>query len=66
MSKLTGNIRYRTTWRGKMILQVEESLSASRYPDDTYEYTAWRDATVSDMVVTSVIGVIETELIDKV
>lgn len=66
MCKLTGKVRYRTTWRGKLILQVEESFSRSRYPDDTYEYTAWRDATVSDMVVTTVIGVNKTELTDNV
>lgn len=66
MSKLTGNIRYRTTWRGKLILQVEESLSASRYPDDIHEYTAWRDATLSDMVITTVFGVNNTELEQKV
>lgn len=66
MIKLTGKVRYRTTWRGKLILQVEESLSTSRYPDDIHEYTAWRDATVSDMIVTTVIGMNHTELIHKV
>lgn len=66
MSKLTGRVRYRTTWRGKLILQVEESLSTARYPDDTHEYKDWRDATVSDMVVATVIGVAKIEMTHKV
>lgn len=37
---LTGKTRYRTTWRGKVVLQVEE---AGRWGN------TWRDATLADI-----------------
>jgi hypothetical protein len=44
--------RFRTGFRGKLILQVQERLE---YTDpqcfDTTYYNQWRDATVSDMTV---------------
>lgn len=60
--KLTGNIRYRTTWRGKLILQVEvtwriQDLATVRplykaewnvEPRYT-NFTKWRDATTEDL-----------------
>ena len=56
--KLTLNVRYRTGWFGKQILQVEEvatvhSWDGGCYPaptpfDGTIEYT-WRDATSIDL-----------------
>lgn len=54
--KLTGRTRYRTSWSGKLILQVEygyvhiTDLSGSGY----YDYdnvTKWRDAKVEDLAI---------------
>lgn len=51
---LTGKTRYRTTWRGKVVLQVEEAagychdLNGSGYYD-TGTYKFWRDATLADI-----------------
>ena len=48
---LTGNTRYRTNWRGKLILQVEEAYhSFAPYPEmDGMNFTHWRDARVEDL-----------------
>jgi hypothetical protein len=42
--------RYRRSWRGKLILQVEV-VTNYFYPDGMLEYqiTKWRDAKVSDL-----------------
>lgn len=56
--KLTGRTRYRTTWRGKLILQVECScdhsadLNGSGYYD-FWTTTYWRDATFADISVSN-------------
>ena len=54
MRKLSGNYRYRKTWWGKRILQVEEWVLVS--PDVYYNnqsitawYAEWRDATDIDI-----------------
>jgi len=53
--KLTGRTRYRTNWRGKLILQVEFSrsychdLNGSGYYDEGTT-THWRDATAEDLI----------------
>lgn len=52
--KLTGQTRYRSGWRGKLILQVEYSchhikdLNGSGYYDD-WSTRHWRDATIQDL-----------------
>ena len=52
--KLTGRTRYRTSFRGKLILQVEETwaslknLNGSGYYDE-HVHVRWRDAKVTDM-----------------
>lgn len=52
MSKLTGKVRHRTNWRGKLILQVEEEFNTDGdWPSPSRTYTEWRDATVSDVVI---------------
>lgn len=53
--KLTGRTRYRTNWRGKLILQVEYSqnhtrdLNGSGYFDD-WDTLHWRDAKATDLI----------------
>lgn len=53
--KLTGRTRYRTNWRGKLILQVEftrrycHDLNGSGYYDEG-ETTHWRDAKAEDII----------------
>jgi hypothetical protein len=52
MAKLTGNHRYRSNWRGKLILQVEEAAQHSDIFGGTIEcwtVTKWRDATLFDL-----------------
>jgi len=53
MTKLTGNIRYRSGWRGKLILQVEESgsqhITCGAYID-CRPVRFWRDAKVEDLL----------------
>ena len=52
MAQLTGNHRYRSNWRGKLILQVEETLQRSAYVVNEIEFwteTKWRDATLFDL-----------------
>ena len=49
MAQLTGNHRYRSNWRGKLILQVEEAVQCSDWFGGTvlrWTETKWRDATV--------------------
>lgn len=51
--RLTGNRRYRTNWRGQLILQVQvtgESISPCGMSDGR-EVNFWRDATVQDVVI---------------
>jgi len=54
--ELTGNIRYRNSLFGKLILQVEYKLNhcddvyGSGYFDE-YETVHWRDATVKDIPI---------------
>lgn len=51
--KLTGRTRFRATWRGKLILQVEARQEA--WPDWTGTmppvgfYLVWRDARAEDL-----------------
>jgi len=53
--KLTGRTRYRSNWRGKLILQVEYSqhhvkdLNGSGYYDD-WDTLHWRDARPEDLI----------------
>lgn len=50
---LTGNMRYRQSWLGKMILQVEET-GRSECPHGGYPspfYTRWRDANCTDLLL---------------
>jgi hypothetical protein len=52
MAQLTGNHRYRSNWRGKLILQVEEAAQHSDIFGGTVEcwtVTKWRDATLFDL-----------------
>jgi hypothetical protein len=46
MSKLTGKIRVRSNWRGKLILQVEKVEWYSSICKDLYW---WEDAKVQDL-----------------
>lgn len=49
MENLTGRVRFRTTWRGKLILQVEYKV-ATDGPGSWYH--RWRDATTKDYDIT--------------
>lgn len=51
MAQLTGNHRYRSNWRGKLILQVEEKFLRSAYVNEVefWTETKWRDATWFDL-----------------
>ena len=52
MAQLTGKQRYRSNWRGKLILQVEEAAQHSSYIVNEVEFwtvTKWRDATLFDL-----------------
>lgn len=51
MSKLTGNTRYRSNWRGTLILQVEYIYSRSSGWDDYDECRDWRDAKITDISI---------------
>ena len=49
---LTGNTRYRTNWRGKLILQVEETIQSYDWRGGgsySPEFLRWRDAAVEDL-----------------
>lgn len=53
--KLTGRTRYRSNWRGKLILQIEYSLHHVRDLNGTGYYDEWdtlhwRDAKATDLV----------------
>ncbi|MND96334.1 hypothetical protein D3C80_886210 [compost metagenome] len=47
---LTGRTRYRETWRGRLVLQVEVGGLRLRPPlfDISVPYTRWRDARAAD------------------
>lgn len=51
--RLTGRTRYRLTFFGKVVLQVEVAHQSSRMNPFSKEYgpvyTTWRDATMADM-----------------
>jgi hypothetical protein len=52
---LTGRQRYRKSWFGKLILQVEEALTIyeSAGPSiESRDVTIWRDASIKDLTVT--------------
>lgn len=53
VSKPTGNRRYRISWRGRLVLQVEmaERTGHTSGPDHVWtgSDTRWRDATVYDL-----------------
>ncbi len=50
--KLTGKTRYRSTWRGKLVLQVEEEwLDDCPYSGPRNSGELWRDASVQDLEV---------------
>jgi hypothetical protein len=55
--KLTGRRRHRANWRGKFILQVEQTYKAmiswNRPPSPQNEKDAyeWRDANVKDLLI---------------
>lgn len=47
----TGNIRYRTNWRGQLIVQIEwlfHKLDLHGFSEDV---VVWRDAQVTDLEV---------------
>ncbi len=50
--RLTGNTRFRATWRGKLVLQVQYSYSATIYGEVTTAF-GWRDAKTQDIKSTS-------------
>jgi len=50
--KLTGRIRYRTSWNGKLILQVEENWEDEcMYNTTLNKGRKWRDAKIEDLTV---------------
>lgn len=51
MKKLTGKSRYRTSWCGQIILQVEVHDRWFIMFKGWQEKTVWRDATVKDLSV---------------
>lgn len=49
---LTGRYRYRTNWRGNLILQVEHTYIREDMSSpicESYTVTEWRDAKVADV-----------------
>lgn len=49
---LTGRIRHRLGWRGRLVLQVEEEWFMRQgiaAPDKSKRHTRWRDAILADM-----------------
>lgn len=47
---LTGKTRYRTSWRGKLILQVQvNGFVFCNYGDQLEEQSWWKDATFEDL-----------------
>ncbi len=49
---LTGNVRFRATWRGKLVLQVQYSYSTTVYGSVSTKF-GWRDAKMEDIKSTS-------------
>jgi hypothetical protein len=47
LGSLTGRVRYRSNWRGKLILQVE--FHDISYVGYVRRFTNWRDAKLSDI-----------------
>lgn len=48
--KATGRARYRSTWRGKLILQIEEKERTHDARVQIAQYISrWRDASVRDL-----------------
>lgn len=47
--KLTGKLRYRTTWRGKLVLQVQYLTKWDVDIPATLQTPRWRDAKVGDL-----------------
>jgi len=48
--KLTGKKRFRTTWRGKLVLQVQCSYTYTYHPSLVCETRyGWRDAKLVDV-----------------
>lgn len=50
MKKLSGNTRYKRTWWGKRLLQVEEWVLVDADKNFTTWYSTWRDATYFDCI----------------
>ena len=50
MSPLTGRTRYRVTWLGRLVLQVEVDVTGSPWVSqmDIGSHTSWRDARCED------------------
>lgn len=49
---LTGNVRFRTTWTGKLVYQVEYlHTTYDAYGGPEREFFAWRDAKVEDLTI---------------
>lgn len=55
--QLTGKVRFRTNWRGKVIMQVQfftetcqPKHSDAQFPRSVFP-TAWRDATIGDVTL---------------
>ncbi len=46
--KLTGEVKFRTTIMGKLVLQVQYFYLSSFY-GDIYSFVGWRDAKVNDL-----------------
>lgn len=51
-TRLTGEVRLRSTWTGKLILQVEEKRSHFDHQlGDSSILTYWRDAVAADLLI---------------
>lgn len=48
--KLTGEIRFRTTWTGRLVLQVQYFYLSSAY-GNIASHHGWRDAKLADLKV---------------
>ncbi len=52
LGRLTGEIRYRPTWRGKLVLQVRQRAERTIYAGGSIERQPgwlWRDARTEDL-----------------
>lgn len=52
MTDLTGNVRYRKAWTGRLIVEAEYryTYSASAYNEnDEVEMTAWKEASAEEL-----------------